>query len=90
MNSKCRKHTRLYQHAIGQTSPSICLWNVVFLHYVIIVKVKKFESVERECDDLDVGPHAVIVLLILTIAFRSPATIVFPLLPEPLRHSEAV
>ena len=61
-----------------------------FLHYVIIVKVKKFESVERECDDLDVGPHAVIVLLILTIAFRSPATIVFPLLPEPLRHSEAV
>ena len=68
----------------------ICLWNVVFLHYVIIVKVKKFESVERECDDLDVDPHAMIVLLILTIAFRSPATIVFPLLPEPLRHSEVV
>ena len=55
-----------------------------FLHYVIIVKVKKFESVERECDDLDVGLHAMIVLLILTIAFRSPATIVFPLLPRAL------
>ena len=22
-----------------------------FLHYVIIVKIKKFESVERECDE---------------------------------------
>ena len=64
MNSKCRKHTRLYQHAIGQTSPSICLWNVVFLHYVIIVKVKKFESVERECDDLDVGPRAIMETLL--------------------------
>ena len=31
------------------------MWNVVSLHYVIIVKIKKFESVERECDDLDVG-----------------------------------
>ena len=49
----------------------VCVWNVVSLHYVIIVKIKKFESVERECDDLDVGPHAMIVLLILTIAFRS-------------------
>ena len=28
--------------------------------YIYIVKVKKFESVERECDDLDVGPHAII------------------------------
>ena len=41
------------------------MWNVVFLHYVIIVKIKKFESVERECDDLDVGSHAMIVLFIL-------------------------
>ena len=45
------------------------MWNVVFLHYVIIVKVKKFESVERECDDLDVGPHARLYYLYLRLPF---------------------
>ena len=43
----------------------IYIYIYVFLHYAIIVKVKKFESVERECDDLDVGPHAMIILYYL-------------------------
>ena len=55
----------------------------MYIYICIYVKVKKFESVERECDDLDVGPRAMIVLLILTIAFAHQLQLCFHYCPSP-------